>query len=70
VGWLPGIGWSDQWAFWKVGYPAIMVTDTAPYRYPFYHTAADTLEKIDYDSTARVVSGLTQVVMDLLNSAI
>ena len=70
VGWLPGIGWSDQWAFWKVGYPAIMVTDTAPYRYPYYHTAADTPEKIDYDSTARVVSGLTQVVMDLLNSAI
>ena len=68
AGWLPGIGWSDQWAFWKVGYPAIMVTDTAPYRYPYYHTAADTPEKIDYKSTARVVGGLSQVVLDLLKS--
>jgi hypothetical protein len=31
---IPGIGWSDQWAFWQCGYPAIMVTDTAPFRYP------------------------------------
>jgi Zn-dependent M28 family amino/carboxypeptidase len=66
--WLPGIGWSDQWAFWKMNFPAIMITDTAPYRYPYYHTAADTPEKIDYDSTARVVSGITLVVLDLLNS--
>ena len=26
---VPGIDWSDHWAFWQFGYPAIMVTDTA-----------------------------------------
>ena len=31
---VPGVGWSDHWAFWKEGYPAVMVTDTAPFRYP------------------------------------
>ena len=31
---FPGIGWSDHWSFWQVGYPAVMVTDTAPFRYP------------------------------------
>lgn len=62
---LPGIGWSDHWAFWQQGYPAIMITDTAPFRYPHYHTAHDTPDKIDYDRLARVVVGLEKVVMDL-----
>ena len=42
-----------------------MVTDTAPYRYPHYHGATDTPDKVDYDSMARVVVGLSQVVRDL-----
>jgi Zn-dependent M28 family amino/carboxypeptidase len=63
--WLPGVGWSDQWSFWQAGYPAIMVTDTAPFRYPHYHTVADTPDKLDYDRMARVVTGLQRVVEDL-----
>ena len=31
-----------------------MVTDTAPFRYPHYHTAEDTPDKIDYERTARL----------------
>ena len=58
-GWIPGVGWSDHWAFWQEGYPALMVTDTAPFRYPHYHTAQDTPDKIDYERLARVVTGLT-----------
>jgi Zn-dependent M28 family amino/carboxypeptidase len=63
--WIPGIGWSDQWAFWKEGFPAIMVTDTALFRYGAYHTVEDTPEKVDYERTARVVAGLSRVVSDL-----
>ncbi len=55
---VPGIGWSDHWSFWQVGYPAIMVTDTAPFRYPHYHTPADTADKLDYERMARVVIGI------------
>jgi hypothetical protein len=65
--WLPGIGWSDHWAFWQAGYPALMVTDTAPFRYPHYHSADDTPDKLDYDRLARVVAGLGMVVEDLAN---
>jgi Zn-dependent M28 family amino/carboxypeptidase len=65
VDWLPGIAWSDQWSFWKKNYRAIMITDTAPYRYPYYHTSLDTPDKIDYDSTARVIEGLAKVILDL-----
>ena len=59
---LAGVGWSDQWAFWQAGYPALMVTDTAPYRYPWYHTAHDTPDKIDFDKLGQVVDGLEHVV--------
>ena len=62
---VPGVGWSDQWAFWQQGYPGIMVTDTAPFRYPYYHTSADTPDKVDYERFARVVAGLEGVVADL-----
>jgi Zn-dependent M28 family amino/carboxypeptidase len=59
---IPGVGWSDHWAFWQAGYPAMMVTDTAPFRYPWYHTPDDTPDKIDYDRLAHVVDGLEAVV--------
>ena len=64
-GFLPGIFWSDHWSFWKEGYRAVMVTDTAPFRYPYYHTAQDTPDKVDYERTARVVTGLEHVIGEL-----
>jgi len=63
---IPGIGWSDHWAFFKVGYPAIMVTDTALFRYPHYHTPQDTPDKVDYDKLARVTLGIAETARDLL----
>jgi hypothetical protein len=55
---VPGVAWSDQLSFWREGYPAVMVTDTAFYRNPHYHSPRDTPEKLDYPSMARVVEGL------------
>ncbi|MEB3181268.1 MAG: M28 family peptidase [Nostocaceae cyanobacterium] len=62
---IPGVGWSDHWAFWQQGYPGVMVTDTAPFRYPHYHTIDDTPDKIDYARLARVVLGLERVIAEL-----
>jgi Zn-dependent M28 family amino/carboxypeptidase len=59
---IEGIHWSDHWSFWEAGYPAIMVTDTAPFRYPYYHTSMDTPGQLDYTGLARVTSGLAEVV--------
>jgi Zn-dependent M28 family amino/carboxypeptidase len=59
---FPGAWSSDHWSFWKEGYPAVMITDTAPLRYRYYHTAKDTPEKINYDFLTRVVDGLERVV--------
>ncbi len=66
---LPGVGWSDHWSFWQMGYPGVMVTDTATYRYPYYHTCKDNPEKLDYDKMAKVVRGMEFVLGDLANEA-
>lgn len=63
---VPGIGWSDHWSFWKQGYPAIMITDTAPFRYPDYHSARDTPDKVDYEKMVYVVKGMQKVIEGLL----
>src|SRR6266480_3669469 len=62
---IPGVSWSDQWSFWQQGYPAIMVTDTAPFRYPYYHSSNDTPDKLDYDRFTLVVSGMEKVIQEL-----
>jgi Zn-dependent M28 family amino/carboxypeptidase len=62
---IDGIGWSDHWAFWQVGYAAIMVTDTAVFRNTSYHEPTDTPEKLDYDRLGRSVRGIDAVVVDL-----
>jgi Zn-dependent M28 family amino/carboxypeptidase len=62
---VPGVAWSDQLSFWREGYRALMVTDTAFYRNPHYHTPQDTPERLDYAAMARVVDGLALAVLDL-----
>ncbi|WP_298209457.1 M28 family peptidase [Acidovorax sp.] len=62
---IPGVDYSDHAAYIDQGYPALMVTDTAPYRYPHYHTRQDTPDKVDFDRLARVVLGIEGVVRDL-----
>jgi len=62
---IDGIGWSDQWSFWRQNYPGIMITDTAPFRNPNYHRPKDTPDTLDYGRLARVVTGVEAVVADL-----
>jgi len=62
---VPGVNWSDHGSFWRKGYRALMVTDTAPYRYPYYHTAQDTPDRVNYEALARVTEGLHGVVVGL-----
>jgi len=59
---IQGIDWSDHRSFSAIGVPALMVTDTAIFRYPHYHARNDTPDKVDEESLARVVAGLAKVV--------
>jgi len=59
---------SDHAAFWAQGYPALMVTDTAPFRNPHYHKPSDTPDQVNFDHLTRVVVGLSKVVEELANT--
>ena len=65
---VEGVAWSDHMAFWHHGIPALMVTDTAPFRDPHDHTSRDRPEHVDTERLSRVVSGLVGVLDDLLNA--
>jgi hypothetical protein len=59
------IGFSDHWSFWRFGFKAVMITDTAFYRTPYYHTQEDTLDKLDFNSLSLVIEGLHGVLLKL-----
>jgi Zn-dependent M28 family amino/carboxypeptidase len=63
--WVPGVAWSDHLSFWRQGYRAFMATDTAFYRYPHYHSASDTADRLDYVRLARATEGLAGVAVEL-----
>ncbi len=67
--WISGINWSDHWSFWKEGYPALMLTDTAPYRYPEYHASRDLPENLNGPEFARAAHGIIQTVRRLASQS-
>ena len=59
-GWpIPAVRLSDHASFWDEGYDAVMVTDTAFFRNPYYHTRSDTMDKLDFSFMARLVESLS-----------
>jgi hypothetical protein len=62
---VPGVALSDHSSFWREGYPAVMVTDTAYLRNPHYHTAHDVPATLDYGRMAAVTRGLAGSVASL-----
>ena len=58
-GWImPAVRLSDHASFWDQGFRAVMVTDSAFFRNPRYHTAADTMDTLDYEFMAELVKSL------------
>lgn len=62
---VPGVAWSDHLSFWSQGYRALMVTDTAVYRDPCYHSPHDTADRLDYLALGRVTAGLCSTMAAL-----
>jgi len=58
-GWLlPSVRLSDHASFWDEGFRAVMVTDSAFYRNPYYHQHSDTMDKLDFRFMAELVRSL------------
>ena len=53
---------SDHLNFWKFGYKAIMVTDTAHFRNPNYHSENDILETLDIKKMYYVVDLIVESI--------
>ncbi len=72
--WLPA-GWrglaipdtrrSDHAPFWDADYKAMMITDTAHMRNPYYHTSKDRLETLDLEFLTNVYQGLILGIVSL-----
>jgi len=62
---LIGVDFSDHMNYWKFGYPAIMITDTAFYRNPNYHSESDTIETLNFDKMKEVVKGVYWALINL-----
>ena len=60
-----GIRRSDHASFWKNGFQAVMITDTANYRNYGYHNVGDTHNSLDYDRMTIVVEGIMQMLESL-----
>lgn len=60
---LFGVHLSDHSSYWKYGYPAVMITDTAFNRNPNYHQRSDTIETLDFDKMAQVVKAVAHHIL-------
>ena len=58
-----GVDFSDHLNYWNLDIPAIMITDTAFFRNKHYHTAEDTIEKLNFKKMAEVVNGLAYTLL-------
>ncbi len=62
---IKGIAWSDHASFDEQGVPAIMITDTALFRYRHYHRPSDTPDKLDYGRLARITKGIERTIREI-----
>ena len=62
---LIGVDFSDHMNYWKFGYPAIMLTDTAFYRNPNYHSESDTIDTLNFDKMKEVIKGVYWALVNL-----
>ncbi|MDX1519285.1 MAG: M28 family peptidase [Gammaproteobacteria bacterium] len=62
---VPDIRRSDHFAFWAQGIDAFMITDTANFRNPYYHTGGDLAKTLDYEAMARITLAITDMIEGL-----
>jgi Peptidase family M28 len=62
---IEGVDFSDHWSYRQIGAPALMITDTAPFRNPYYHRTYDLPDTVDYVSLARITKGLEIMLREL-----
>ena len=67
---IPATRFSDHTSFWNHGYPALMLTDTAMFRNPHYHTYHDSPETLDFPFMSNVAKAVISAVLELDNNSL
>ena len=62
---MTGVDFSDHLNYWRLGFKAIMITDTAFYRNPNHHQKTDTIHTLDFTKIKEVVTGLSKAVLTI-----
>ncbi len=62
---FPGISQSDHFNYWRQGFPAVLVSDTANFRNPHYHQDSDKPETLDYVRLQKAADAVHAAVVDL-----
>jgi aminopeptidase YwaD len=62
---IPHTRRSDHVSFWDLGYPAVMLTDTANFRNPHYHRETDTVDTLNLDFLSNVAATVTATVTQI-----
>ncbi len=62
---IKGVDFSDHRNYWKFGYDAVMISDTAFYRNPNYHKRSDTIDTLDFPKMKEVVKGVCWSLLNL-----
>jgi hypothetical protein len=62
---LPETRFSDHASFWDYRYPALMLTDTAMFRNPNYHTRRDRSETLDFTFITNVTKAVISAIVKL-----
>jgi hypothetical protein len=62
---VSGIDFSDHRNYWKYGYDAVMITDTAFYRNQQYHERGDTAERLNYELMGKAVIQVFEAIKGL-----
>ena len=56
---------SDHLNYWNCGFNAVMVNDTSMLRNKNYHEVEDTIEKLDFEKMAEVVTGCYNAITNI-----
>jgi hypothetical protein len=59
---------SDHAPFWRQGIPALFLTDTGEFRCPYYHTPANTIDKLDFDFITKTCKATIATAISLTGS--
>jgi hypothetical protein len=63
---MPDLLRSDHACFWQESIPGLFLTDSAEFRNPYYHTQADTIDKLNFDFMTKICKATIATAVDMM----